>query len=115
MDNDQVKTVESYIYAIRDKDLSKAPVSPDITFEDPLTQPSSGIEAWKAFVSGMLPAITDVRIKQHLADGEYVATLWEADTIWGLIPIFECFHVVDGQITDAKAFFDPRPITNATK
>ena len=114
-ENPNIKVVESYLDALRAKDLSKAPVAQDIRFEDPLTTPASGRQAWSDFVSGMLPALKDVRVKQHIADGDHVATLWEADTIWGVIPIFEYFHIVDGAITEAKAFMDPRPITDAMK
>lgn len=105
-----IEAVESYLDALRSKDLSRAPLAPDIAFEDPLVQPSTGVEAWQQFVGPMLPAIKDIRVKQHVAEGDYVATLWEADTIWGVIPIFELFRVAKGQITEAKAFFDPRPI-----
>ena len=113
MENPNIKIVESYLDALRTKDLSKAPVDPDVRFEDPLTTPGSGIRAWTEFVSGMLPALNDVRVKQHIAEGERVATLWEADTVWGVIPIFECFLIAEGRIKEALAFFDPRPITNA--
>ena len=113
MENPNIKTVESYLDALRTKDLSKAPVAPDIYFEDPLTTPASGVKAWTEFVSSMLAALRDVRVKQHIAEGEHIATLWEADTIWGVIPIFECFRIEDGRIKEARAFFDPRPITNA--
>ena len=113
MENPNIKTVESYLDALRTKDLSKAPVAPDIYFEDPLTTPASGVKAWTEFVSSMLPALNDVRVKQHIAEGATVATLWEADTVWGVIPIFEYFRIHEGLIKEAKAFFDPRPITNA--
>ena len=114
MENPNIKIVESYLDAIRSKDLTKAPVDPEIVFEDPLTTPSSGVRAWTEFVSSMLPALNDVRVKQHIADGDLVATLWEAHTVWGIIPIFEYFRISEGRITEAKAFMDPRPITNAT-
>jgi hypothetical protein len=113
MENPNIKIVERYLDALRAKDLSRAPVDPDVQFEDPLTTPSSGIKAWTEFVSGMLPALNDVRAKQHIAEGATVATLWEADTVWGVIPIFEYFRIHEGLIKEAKAFFDPRPITNA--
>jgi hypothetical protein len=113
MENPNIKIVESYLDAIRAKDLSTAPVDQEIQFEDPLTTPGSGIKAWTDFVSGMLPALSDVRVKQHIADGDHVATLWEAHTIWGVITIFEYFRIEQGSIKEAKAFFDPRPITNA--
>jgi SnoaL-like domain len=114
MENPNIKIVESYLDAIRTKDLSKAPVDQEIRFEDPLTTPGSGIKAWTDFVSGMLPALSGVRVRQHIADGDRVATLWEADTIWGVIPIFEYFRIEQGRIKEALAFMDPRPITNAT-
>jgi hypothetical protein len=111
MENPNVKIVESYLNAIKTKDLSRAPVDAEISFEDPLTPPRSGRQAWTEFVSSMLPVITDVRIKLHIADGEHVATLWDVVTIWGVIPVFEYFRVSDGLIKEAKAFFDPSPIT----
>lgn len=114
MENPNIKIVEGYLDAIRTKDLSKAPVDQNIEFEDPLTTPGSGVKAWTDFVSSMLPALSDVRVKQHIAEGDQVATLWEADTIWGVIPIFECFRIADGRITEARAYFDPRPVTSAT-
>ena len=113
MENPNIKIVESYLDALRTKDLSKAPVAPDIYFEDPLTTSATGVKAWTEFVSSMLPALRDVRAKQHIAEGEHVATLWEADTVWGVIPIFEHFRIREGRIKEARAFFDPRPITNA--
>jgi hypothetical protein len=113
MGNPNVKIVESYLNAIKNKDLGTAPVDKEISFEDPLTTPRSGVQAWTEFVSGVAPAITDIRIKQHIAEGEHVATLWDAHTVWGVIPIFEYFRVSNGLIREAKAFFDPLPIKSA--
>ncbi len=112
MKNPNLKVVESYLYALRDKDLSKAPLAPDVIFEEPLTPTLNGAEAVLAYLPNVLPLINDVRIKRHIEDGEYVATMWEADTPLGMIPVCECFRVVDGQIKEVSAYFDPRPITN---
>jgi predicted ester cyclase len=114
MENPNIKLVESYLDALRTKDLSKAPVASDIRFEDPLTEPREGIDAWREFVSPMLPAFNEVRIRRHIAEGDYVATHWEADTAWGVIPVFEYFRIKNGRIAEARAFLDPRPITNAS-
>jgi hypothetical protein len=114
MENPNIEIVERYLDAIRTKDLSQAPVDQNITFTDPLTPACAGRQAWAEFVSGMLPGINDVRVLQHIADGDHVATLWEADTAWGVIPIFEYFRISGGLIHEARAFLDPRPITNAT-
>ena len=115
MSNSNIETVERYLGALKVKDLSGAPLASDVSFEDPLTPKLNGRDAVLSFLSNFLPALNDVRIKQHISDGEYVATMWDADTSFGVIPIFECFHVIDGEIKEAKAFLDPRPITNPAK
>lgn len=110
MRESNIEAVERYLDAIRSKDLSRAPLAADIVFSDPLVGELTGEEAWHGFLNQMLPAIKDVRVKQHLAEGDSVATLWEADTVWGIIPIFELFRIEEGRIREARAFFDPRPI-----
>ena len=112
MRDSNIEAVERYLDALRSKDLSRAPLAADVVFSDPLINEQTGVEAWQEFVRPMLPAFKDVRIKQHIAEGDVVVTLWEADTVWGVIPILELFRVEDGQIKEARAFFDPRPIRN---
>jgi hypothetical protein len=112
MENANVKIVESYIYALRDKDLSKMPFASDVVFEEPLTPVLLGAKAVLEYLPNVLPLIKDARIKRHITEGEYVATLWEVETPMGVIPIFECFRVVNGEIKEISAYFDPRPITN---
>lgn len=114
MENPNIKIVESYIHALRDSDLSRVPFADDVVFEEPLIQPLKGAEAVRAYLPNVLPLIKDARIKQHIAEGEYVATLWDADTPVGIIPVCECFRIVNGQLTEIKAYFDPRPLTNPT-
>lgn len=110
MRESNIEAVEGYLDAIRSKDLTRAPIAPEIFFADPLVGELTGEDAWRGFVGQLLPAINGVRVIRHVADGDYVATLWEADTAWGLIPIFELFRVEDGRVTEARAFLDPRPI-----
>ncbi|MBV9210897.1 MAG: nuclear transport factor 2 family protein [Acidobacteria bacterium] len=112
MENPNIKIVESYIHALRDSDLSAVPFAEDVLFEEPLIQPLNGKEAVLEYLPNVLPLIKDVKIKQHIADGEYVATLWDAETPVGLIPVCECFRVVGGQLKEIKAYFDPRSLTN---
>ena len=112
MENANIQIVESYIHALRDKDLSKIPFAPDVVFEEPLTPTLVGAEAVLAYLPNVLPLIKDVRIKRHISEGEYVATFWEAVTPMGVIPLCECFRIVNGQIKEISAYFDPRPITN---
>lgn len=110
MSESNIEAVEGYLDAIRSKDLSRAPIAPDIFFTDPLVGALTGEDAWRGFVGQILPAVKGVTVKQHVAQGDYVAVLWEADTVWGIIPILELFRVQDGRIKEARAFLDPRPI-----
>jgi hypothetical protein len=115
MSKEKIATVENYLNAIKAKKLGDAPLAEDVSFEDPLTPEISGKQGVIDFVSGFLPALKDVSIKQHIADGDYVATVWDADTVFGVLHIFECFRVVDGEIKEIRAFLDPRPITRTMK
>src|SRR5262249_33106791 len=105
-----IKVVERFLGALRDKDLSAAPVADDIEFEDPMVGKGKGADALRGFISGFLPAIEDVKIIQHVADGDYVVTEWEVDGVFGAITVLEKFHVRDGRIVTYRAFYDPRPI-----
>ena len=110
MREENIEIVESYLDAIKQKDLSLARLADDLRFEDPLTGKSSGADNLRAFLTGFLPAVTDVRIHQHICEGETVVTHWEVDGIFGIIPILEKFRIEDGKIKEMIAFFDPRPI-----
>ena len=110
MKEENIKTVESYLNALRQKDLSLAAFADDLIFEDPIAGKNTGAENFKTFLSGFLPAINEVRVIQHICEGEYVVTHWEIDAVFGVIPILEKFRVQDGKITEALGYFDPRPI-----
>ncbi len=110
MKEENIKAVEAYLNALKNKDMSLAPLADDVDFEDSVAGKITGAENVKAFLSGFLPAINDIKIIQHIAEGEFVATHWEADTVFGIIPIMEKFRVQNGKITEAIGYFDPRPI-----
>lgn len=112
MRDEVVKAVESYLQGLKNKDLSKVPFASDVTFESPLSPKLIGAEAVIEFLTGLFPAIKDIRVKQHIVEGEYVATLFDFDTSFGIIPVFDCFRVTGGQIKQIRPYYDPRPITN---
>jgi limonene-1,2-epoxide hydrolase len=105
-----IEAVESYLNALRVKDLSLAPLADDLKFEDSVAGEGTGAENFRAFLSGFLPAINAVEVIQHVCENEYVVTHWKADTAFGTIPILEKFRIRDGEITEAFGYFDPRPI-----
>lgn len=110
MNEENVKVVEAFLSAMREKDLSRAPLDDEMTFDNPISGKGAGAENFRAFMSGFLPAIHDVRIISHVCEGETVAVRWQADTVFGIIQIGEFFRVRDGKIVETFSYFDPRPI-----
>ena len=110
MREENIKVVEQYINALKQKDLSIAPFAEEINFENPISGKDTGAENFRAYLTGFLPAMNDMKIIQHISEGEYIVTHWEIDGIFGIIPILEKFRVQDGKITEAFGYFDPRPV-----
>lgn len=110
MKEENIKAVEAYLNGLKNKDLSLVPFADDLYFEDPIAGKNRGAENFRAFLSGFLPAINDVRVVRHVCEGAYVATHFEVDGVFGLLPIMEMFKIEDGKITEAIGYFDPRPI-----
>lgn len=110
MKEENIKVVESYLEALRNKDLTHAPLDDAVNFDNPISGKHTGEANFKAFLDGFLLAINDLHIIQHVCEGEYVVTFWEADTVFGTISILEKFRVQNKKITESLSFFDPRPI-----
>jgi hypothetical protein len=102
---------ETYLEAIRTKDPSRAMLAPQVTLQFPLSpRKIVGRESVIEYVLSLLPGIDDVKLERHMTGGEYVATLWEAQTVWGTVPICTVFRIADGLIQDVRSFWDPRPV-----
>jgi limonene-1,2-epoxide hydrolase len=104
---------ETYLDAFRSKDPSKALLAPNASLQYPLTpRDVVGKENIAEYMSSVMPGIDDVTIERRLVDGDYVAILWSAQTVWGLIKVCSVFRISDGLIAEVRAFFDPRPIVH---
>ena len=114
MKEENIKAVEAYLNALKQKDLSLAPFADDLEFSDPVAGAGAGAENFKAFLAGFLPAIEDVRAVSHVCENDFVVTHFEVDGVFGIIPILEKFRVREGKITEAHGFFDPRPILGSS-
>jgi hypothetical protein len=110
MREENIRAVEAYLNALKQKDLSLAPLADELEFYDPVAGRGKSAENFRAFLTGFLPSIEDVRILSHVAEEDFVVTHFEVDGVFGIIPILEKFRVADGKITEAFGFFDPRPI-----
>jgi len=112
---EQVAVVESYLEGLANKDFSKVPFAAYVTYESPLSSKLTGRQAVVEFLTGLFPAIKGIQIIQHIVEGEYVATVFDFETIYGVIPVFDRFHVISGHLKTIRPFYDPRPITEAPK
>src|SRR5262249_55402738 len=110
MREDVIRAVETYLNGLGSKDVSVAPFHPDVVFEGPLGPPIRGAAALREFLTGLFPAINEVHIVRHIVDVEWCATVFDFHTTFGVIPIMDCFRVIDGQIVSVRAYYDPRPV-----
>jgi SnoaL-like domain len=105
--SENIDVVESYLKGLASKDLSFVPFASGITFEGPLMPKLAGRETIVGFLSSILPLIKGIEIKQHIADGEYVATVFEMETVNGVDHVVDICRVVDGELTEIRAFYYP--------
>ena len=112
MSEEVIRTVDAYLSALAAKDISAAPLHSDVTFESPLSPLIQGLDAVRQVFVGFFPAMKGINVSQHIANGEWCATLFEMETPFGTLPMVDWFHVVDGQIKSIRVYFDPRPIVD---
>lgn len=105
-----IKTVETYIDAARQRRYAEAlPLHPDIVFEGPLNT-FRGIAEFDAGLKPFYAIMKSINLLHLTADDSTCAAALEIDTIYGLIPFLEYFHIDNGKIRAIRAYFDPRPI-----
>jgi glyoxylase I family protein len=108
-----IEVVEQYLAALRTGNLMDVPFAPDVTFESPLATRVSGRKAVIEALQGILPAVLGVTVRDHITDGEYVATRFDLDTPFGRIEVFDRFRVINCLLAEIRPYYDPRPITSA--
>jgi len=107
---DSIAVVEAYLKGLMNKDLSNVSFAAEMTFEGPRVPKLTGRQNVIAFLTGILPAIKDIRIKQHIVEGEYVASVFDMETIYGTDSVFDLLHVVNGQLNAIQSFFYPQSL-----
>lgn len=111
--NVAVEVVERYLQALQTGQIDDLPLAADVTFESPLAARVAGREAVLDALRGLLPAVRGVTVRDHVADGEFVASRFELETPFGRIDVFDRFRVVNGMLAEIRPYFDPRAITGA--
>ena len=102
---EKVSVVEAYLDCFATKDLSKVSLAEGVTFEGPRMPKLTGRTTVLGFLSHILPMVKGVQLKQHIVEGDYVATIFDMNTDSGVDHVFDRIHVVDGQIQSIHAFY----------
>ncbi|HTW67237.1 MAG TPA: nuclear transport factor 2 family protein [Bryobacteraceae bacterium] len=106
----KVAAVETYLDCFATKDLSKVPFAEDATFEGPLVPKLTGRQTIKGFLASILPMVNGVQLKQHIVEGDYVATVFDMETVHGVDHVFDWIQIVDGEIKAIHTFYYPKQV-----
>jgi ketosteroid isomerase-like protein len=104
----KVAVVEAYLDCFVTKDLSKVSFAEDVTFEGPRMPQLTGRATILGFLAQILPVVRGIQLKQHIVEGDYVATIFDMETVNGVDHVFDRIHIVDGQIKAIHAFYYPK-------
>ena len=72
----------------------------------------SGRAAVVEALRGLLPAVRGITVRDHIMDGEFVASRFVLETPFGPVEVFDRFRVVNGELAEIRPYFDPRAITS---
>jgi hypothetical protein len=103
-----VAAATAFLKAMKDKDLSQAPLADSVSYDGPLSGEPIRRDKVSRFLRVYLPVIEDVRLVRQIAEGDYVAMVWQAETSFGQISLVYVFRVEAGKIAEIEAFYDPR-------
>jgi len=104
----KIAAVEAYLDCFATKDLSKVPFAEDVTFEGPRMPKLTGRQVILGFLTSILPMVKGIKLKQHIVEGDYVATVFDMETVHGVDHVFDRIHIVDGEIKGIHAFYYPQ-------
>jgi len=105
--DEMIAIVEAYLNGLAKKDLSHVPFATDITFEGPRVPKLIGRQSVVGFLTSILPLLKRIQIKQHLVDGEFVATMFDMETVHGTDKVVDWLHVSGGQLKAIRSFYYP--------
>jgi hypothetical protein len=66
-----------------------------------------GRQSVVGFLTSIMPLVKRIQIKQHLVDGEFVATMFDMETDNGTDKVFDWLHVSGGQLKAIRSFYYP--------
>jgi hypothetical protein len=110
----KIAVVEEYLNCFSTKDTSRIPFTEDVTFEGPRMPRLAGRQMILGFLASILPMVKNIELKQHIVEGDYVATLFDMETTEGVDHVFDRIHISNGKIKGIHAFYYPHQVFDAT-
>ena len=104
---EKVAAAEAYLDCFVTKDMSRVSFAEDVTFEGPRVPKLMGRPTVSGFLAHILPMVRGIQFKQHIVEGDYVATVFDMETVHGVDHVFDRIHIVDGEIQSIHAFYYP--------
>ena len=101
----KIKVIEQYFRCVVDGNFKALPLTDDYGSESPQ---SGVLEGEKAIAYlGMIGAeMSDIRVVQHIVDGDFVATHFEEITARGILPVVGLFELRGDKVCFVRVFFD---------
>jgi hypothetical protein len=87
--------------------VSASPSFPPFPLSRRLGSRVAGRETIVGFLTSILPLIRGIEIKQHIVDGDYIATVFDMETINGVDHVIDLCLVVGGELKEVRAFYYP--------
>jgi hypothetical protein len=108
-----VSAVEAYLSGLGGCDLSKVPFDEDVSIRGPLEPGADGREAVVELLTGIFPLIKGITIRDHIVEPPFCATVFDFETVFGTVEVFDRFRVEGGRLKQIRPYYDPRLITEA--
>jgi hypothetical protein len=100
-----ITAVEAYLDCFTTKDPSVIPFAEDVTFEGPRMPTLTGKPMVLGFLTHILPMVKGIQLKRHIVEGDYVATIFDMETVNGVDHVCDQIYIVDGKIKAIHAFY----------
>ena len=70
----------------------------------------AGRDTILGFLNSILPMIQGVHVKQHIVDGDYVATILDMETVNGVDHCVDVCLVTNNEIAEVRVFYYPHQV-----
>ncbi len=68
----------------------------------------TGPQTILGFLTSIVPMVKGIKLKQHIVEGDYVATVFDMETVNGVDHVFDRIYVIDGEIKGINTFYCPQ-------